>query len=765
MWRITGDPSLDAVIYILGAFLLLGLLAAGAFIVIPIALAIVALKGFMWYVNLPKPTADLMQAAQNVTGLANFPDPDKYEKAFTKRLLEHWGDDLPIKPIMRMTVRIARDLYEAEDLYNPLPPIAPSGDTIMEGRYRDRLLERIRKNSDPHKTLDVMQKTLSSFAETVNSALPPMARTNRAAYHADKEPFATVPLVDVIHNVPEVVQRILQTFLDDEVREHNLFKPLVSQLQTNLEEASGKAGQIVRPVEFKGTPQEVIETYLHNTPFMEIFKTLVGFSFDMRQRLEHHAIYAPPGWGKTQTLERIILNDLEQDDPPSIVLIDSQGDVDGMLRQIQRLNIFGPGERLSDRLIIIDPEQYTPALNLFDMKTDRLASYKTEDREAVEIGVQDLFSYLFEAMGAELTPRQATAFASAGKLMTRMPHATLTTLRELMLLDPKDLPGSKFAQALDSLDRTTQEFFQHQFFSKSLSQTRTAVASRLFSISRYPAFDRMFSSPTNKIDFFQATQEGKIILCNTSRRLLGEGASLFGAWVIAQCLRAAYERAVIPREKRRFTTLVIDEAVDYFATGGDRMQLLLSQARKYSLSVCFATQYLDQMTPLMRSAAATVAIKMAGGVNEKDARSLAPDMHCDASFITSMRMKPMVGAQFATYVRNYTDSAARLSIPFGTLANAAKMTEREQDTLIAVNKARYGYDHLSESTNQGTDELPGDPDPDTESNPPPGATPAAPAANPAPQPTERPNKTPHVASDTPVVNTDPPGEWPLRDKM
>ena len=757
MWRITGDPSLDAVIYVMGGFLFLGLLAVGAVVIIPIAIAIIALKGFMWYVNLPKPTAELMQAAESVTGLANFPDPDKYEKAFTQRLLEHWGDDLPIKPIMRMTVRIARELYEGEDLYNPLPPIAPTGNTILEGRYRDRLLDRIKKNSDPRKTLEIMQKSLAAFAEAVNEALPPMARTDRASYHAEHDAFSTVPLIDLIPNVPEVVQRIIRPFLDDEVRDHNLFKPLVAHIQKNFEEASGKPGQIVRPVDFKGTPHQVVVTYLQDTPFMEIFATPVDFSFNVQQRTEHQAIYAPPGWGKTQTLERIILNDLEQDDPPSIVLIDSQGDVDGMLRQIQRLNIFAPGERLADRLILIDPEQYTPGLNLFDMQTDRLASYKPEDREAVEIGVQDLFSYLFEAMGAELSPRQATAFASAGKLMTLMPNATLTTLRELMLLEPKDLPGSKFAQALDSLDKTTQEFFQHQFFSKSLSQTRTAVASRLFSISRYPAFDRMFSAPTNKIDFFQATQEGKIILCNTSRRLLGEGASLFGAWVIAQCLRAAYERAVIPRAERRFTTLVIDEAVDYFATGDDRMALLLSQARKYQLGVCFATQYLDQMTPSMRSAAATVAIKMAGGVNDKDARSLAPDMHCDSSFITSMKMKPMVGAQFACYVRNYTDNAVRLQIPFGALADAPKMSDRDQAALITLNRERYGYNQRAESDPRTTEDqlakskIEAEPPvPETQSKPPPS------------EPGTKPGPIEQSDAQSPsAVSEDQPGKWPL----
>jgi hypothetical protein len=699
MWRISGDPTLDAVIYIIAAFLVVGLAIASAAIAIPIIVAFIVIKITVYYMTIPRPTAELMAATQRVTGLANFPQSEAYEKGFTDRLLEHWGDDLPIKPAMRAIVRIARELYDQEDLVNPLPPIVtPIQNTIDEGRYRDALLDRMRKTSEPQKTLDAIQKAVTGFAQKVHAALPAMARTNRDSYHNDYEPLGYLPLVSVVPNLAELAEDIYRQFMTPELKSLGLFKKLAAQLADNLERASGKPGQQLLPRDFKGDDAALVATYFHNTPFEQLFSIQVPFELTRRQRAEHHAIYAPPGWGKTQTLERIIIHDLEEEDPPSIVVLDSQGDVDGTLRQLQKLRVFAPGERLADRLIIIDPEQYTPALNLFDMQTERLAAYGAADREAVQIGIQDLFSYLFEAMGADLTPRQATSFSSAGRLMMQMPNASLTTLRELMLLEPKDLPGSKFAQPLDKLDQTTRDFFQHQFFSKSLQQTRNAIANRLFAISRYPAFDRMFSAPRNKVDFFKATQEGKIILCNTSRRLLGEGASLFGVWVIAQCLRAAYERAVIPRESRRFTTLVIDEAVDYFATGAERMQLLLSQARKYQLGVCFATQYLDQMTPNMRSAAATVAIKMAGGVNDKDARSLAPDMRCESSFITSMRMKPMAGAEFATYVRNYTDRAVRLGIPFGMLADAPKMSDEEEREVVKSNAERYGYEPQAPST-------------------------------------------------------------------
>jgi hypothetical protein len=44
---------------------------------------------------------------------------------------------------------------------------------------------------------------------------------------------------------------------------------------------------------------------------------------------------------------------------------------------------------------------------------------------------------------------------------------------------------------------------------------------------------------------------------------------------------------------------------------------------------------------------------------------------------------------FACYVKNYTDNAVRLNIPFGTLENAPAMTSDEHAAVIARNRQRY----------------------------------------------------------------------------
>ena len=132
---------------------------------------------------------------------------------------------------------------------------------------------------------------------------------------------------------------------------------------------------------------------------------------------------------------------------------------------------------------------------------------------------------------------------------------------------------------------------------------------------------------------FDAMQNGKVVLINTSKALLKSDASaLFGRYMIALTIKAAFERVTTAARKPAF--LIVDEAAEYF---DDNVETLLSQARKFNLGVVLAHQHLDQLsTGLRSSVAANTSIKLAGGVSDKDARALAADMRTDADFITGM---------------------------------------------------------------------------------------------------------------------------------
>jgi len=397
------------------------------------------------------------------------------------------------------------------------------------------------------------------------------------------------------------------------------------------------------------------------------------------KRFEHWHLLASSGHGKTQTLQHIIYHDLMRPDPPSLVVIDSQGD---MLWKIQNLKIFAeqPG-----RLIIIDP-QYDPALNIFDMTTDRLRTYSPIMREQIEAGIIELYNYIFGALASEMTSKQGTAFVFVVRLMLVIDGATLRTLLELMEDQSKSFKDSPFYQYAHMLDDTARAFFENQFFSKqAFGQTKQQLARRLYTILSVPAFNRSFASSKNKLDMFTALQSGQVILVNTAKYLLKADASaLFGRYMIAQVMAAVFERAA--HNHRHPAFLMIDEAADYF---DESLENLLTQARKFRLGVLFAHQQMQQLSPALRSSVATnTTIKFAGGVSDQDARSIDADMRTTAQFITSMR-KHAHSTEFAAYIRNVTPTAICLEIPFGTLEAAPRMTKQEHAALIERNTQLY----------------------------------------------------------------------------
>lgn len=502
----------------------------------------------------------------------------------------------------------------------------------------------------------------------------------------------TVPLISVMEDPGEIIDAIIRAFCKQEHADLGLFATLYERLWHNVCHASGVSPDqevrkpLLSPADSDQPPEQMLRTYLDGTPFLELLLTPVPFVIPLQSRFEHQWIVGGSGHGKTQLLQHLILDDLQREPSPALIVIDSQGD---MLRKIEQLQLFAD----DDRLVIIDPEDdQPPALNMFDMSTGRLSGYSRLIREQVEAGIIELYNYIFGALAAELTSKQGTAFAFVARLMMSIPGATIHTLRELMEEDARTIHDSKFKDAVEKLDPTARAFFENQFYNRNaFAQTRQQIARRLYGVLQVPAFDRMLSAKSSRLDMFTAMQDGKVVLVNTSKSLLkSEASALFGRFMIAQTLRAAYERVAVPEHERRPAFLIIDEASEYF---DDSLETMLNQVRKFNLGVVFAHQYVDQLsTSLHASVAANTSIKMAGGVSDRDARALAADMRTSSEFLIGQRKdrkQPPGWTQFACHVRNVTGQALSLEVPFGALENAAKMNASSLADIKAINRIRY----------------------------------------------------------------------------
>lgn len=102
------------------------------------------------------------------------------------------------------------------------------------------------------------------------------------------------------------------------------------------------------------------------------------------------------------------------------------------------------------------------------------------------------------------------------------------------------------------------------------------------------------------ISLEQCMNEGKILICNLSKGIIGEDiASVLGSFLTTSIQVTAMRRASIPQNQRRPFFLFVDEAHNYLSVSFSTM---LSEIRKFNVGLFITHQYLDQLDPLVRSA-------------------------------------------------------------------------------------------------------------------------------------------------------------------
>jgi hypothetical protein len=583
-------------------------------------------------------------------------------------------------------------LLQAENItaLEPDWPLIDSDARVAVG-IRHMLGRRRRWALEYDRLMGIFRRQLIGGYGRLFAALPQACFENVAA---DDAPF-TVPLGSLLERPAEAIESLILSFYDDDVFRYDVFHDLRERLATNMLIASGfppetnaleVMDRLIMPMRHKSkVGVELARLYLRGTPFEDLFELPIPFRVPESLRFEHCHVIGGTGHGKTQLLQRMIHADLvaAKCDGRSVIVVDSQGD---LIQKLVRLDLFDPGQpdSLAERLIVINPAdvEFPPSLNLFDAPMERLQGYSPADRERALNGLIELYETFFGALlGAELTQKQGVIFRYLARLMLAIPGATIHTLMELM----ED--GRPFKEHMENLDGSARHFFATEFFHPSFAATKKQILKRLWGVLSTPAFERMFAQRERKLDLFEATNVGSIILINTAKDLLKtEGSALFGRFFIAMLAQATLERSATPEPRRTPTLLYVDEAQEYF---DDTVETILTQARKYKVGITLAHQTLDQLSPRLRGAfLANTSLKCVGGVSAKDARALASELHTSSEFIEGMR-KRRNHSEFAVWLKHETHTALRLDVPLGYLERQPTLTEEAYDKLIQRNRERF----------------------------------------------------------------------------
>jgi hypothetical protein len=138
--------------------------------------------------------------------------------------------------------------------------------------------------------------------------------------------------------------------------------------------------------------------------------------------------------------------------------------------------------------------------------------------------------------------------------------------------------------------------YSNQFRVEAISPIQNKIGKALIE----PRLRNMLAQPRSTITLRRLMDEGAIVICNLAKGRLGEGtAHLLGALLTTTIAQAALSRADLPAQERRVFHLYADE-FQSFAT--DSFALILSEARKYGLTLTVAHQYLEQLPDKLQAA-------------------------------------------------------------------------------------------------------------------------------------------------------------------
>ena len=388
------------------------------------------------------------------------------------------------------------------------------------------------------------------------------------------------------------------------------------------------------------------------------------FGIKIQDRRRHVYVIGKSGVGKSTLLENMTLDDIKEH--RGVGVVDPHGEyVDYILERIPsyRMNdviVFNPGDR-----------DFPIGFNVLEIENPK---YKV----VVASGVVGVFKKIF---GDSWGPRLEYWLSSAILALLDYPGSTLMMVPRLFTDDA--FREKVIDQVADPVIKARWLTEYNKLDQRQRNETISPILNKVGQFLSSPVIRNIVGQPKSAVSMRQVMDEGKILLVKLPKGLIGEdNAALLGSLLITQIQLAAMSRAdTVDPEKRKDFFLYVDEfqnfATDSFAT-------ILSEARKYRLSLTMAHQYIAQLSEVVsKSVFGNVGTIVAFRVGGEDAAFLKSE------FMPVFDEQDLVNLDvFRIYIKLSIDGLTAGAFSATTLPPSTQMTGN-QDKIIHLSRERY----------------------------------------------------------------------------
>ncbi|MDO8660083.1 MAG: type IV secretion system DNA-binding domain-containing protein, partial [Candidatus Parcubacteria bacterium] len=389
-------------------------------------------------------------------------------------------------------------------------------------------------------------------------------------------------------------------------------------------------------------------------------------------RMRHFYVVGQTGTGKTNIMLNMITQDIRNGD--GCCYIDPHGtDIQTILSRI-------PKERIDD-VIYFDPAYTARPMGLNMLEYD---SNYPEQKTFVVNEMMGIFNKLFDMkIGGGAMFEQY--FRNSAFLVMEDPTSGSTLLEITRVLADKEFRDLKLSRCKNPIIKQFWVSAEQTSGDQSLANFVPYISSKFDNFISNDIMRPVVLQQNSVFNFRKIMDEKKILLVNLSKGRLGDiNANLIGLVLVGKIQMAALSRVDMFGKIMNDFYLYIDEFQNVTT---DSIASILSEARKYRLSLNIAHQYINQLGENIKKAVfGNVGSIAVFRVGTEDATFLEP------------KFKPIFTAQDISKLDNYNAYVNMLvngqpTKPFNikTLAPEAGNPEIV-DSLKELSYAKYGKD-------------------------------------------------------------------------
>ncbi|PJE58346.1 MAG: hypothetical protein COU81_01190 [Candidatus Portnoybacteria bacterium CG10_big_fil_rev_8_21_14_0_10_36_7] len=394
------------------------------------------------------------------------------------------------------------------------------------------------------------------------------------------------------------------------------------------------------------------------------------FGIKRNDRRRHFYVVGKTGMGKSTLLENLAIQDILNGE--GCAIIDPHGEF------AQLMIDYVPPHRINDVIFFNPADLDNPvAFNVMEKTVEG------QQRHLIASGLMGVFKKIWPDVWSA---RMEYILNNAVLALLEYPSSTLLGINR-MLAD-KDYR----LQVVENVtDPSVKSFWINEFAKYPDRFREEAVAPIQNKVGQFissPLIRNIIGQVKSSFDIKEAMDQKKILIVDLSKGRIGEDASqLLGAMLITKLQLAAMSRVDVPENEREDFYLYVDEfqnfATDSFAT-------ILSEARKYRLSLILAHQYIGQLvtdtnTRVRDAIFGNVGTILMFRVGASDAEFL------ETEFSPEFEINDLVNLSFAQiYLKLTIDGVtsrpfSATTLPLWPLPN---LSSREK--IIKISQERYG---------------------------------------------------------------------------